>query len=287
MNSKILEEANKLIINENLNSTYLEGVNLYKISESIKKAPLVYDICIIILLQGEKTIFLNDKQFTYNKENYLVVPTTLPVECESMVSPDEPILAMTFEIDKMKMLDVISSLSAQEKKNSDDTFMGIFEGKVNDSIEDIIYRLLKVLQSEEESRILGESIIKELYYRIAVGENAHFLHHMFIDQKKETKIAKSLKNIHDNYNKSIDIETLARSEDMSISSFHKYFKEITTYSPLQYIKKMRLNKAKELIEKKALQVNDTAYEVGYVSVSQFSRDFKSYFGYPPKEAKAS
>ena len=285
MNSKILEEVNKLINNEFLNTTYLEGVNIYRISDSIEKAPLAYDVSLIILLQGEKIVTLPNKKFTYNKDNYLVVPITLPVECQTFASKEEPIIALTFDIDKIRMLDIISSLSPKEKKDSNETEMGIFQGKVTSEIEDIIYRLLKTLQTAEESRILGESILRELYYRIAVSENSHFLHKMFLEQKQEAKIAKSLKKIHDNFNKAIDITTLAEEEDMSLSSYHRHFKQITSYTPLQYIKKIRLNKAKELIANKYFQVNDTAYEVGYISVSQFSRDFKSYFGYPPKDAK--
>lgn len=285
MNSKILEEVNKLINNEFLNTTYLEGVNIYRISDSIEKAPLAYDVSLIILLQGEKIVTLPNKKFTYNKDNYLVVPITLPVECQTFASKEEPIIALTFDIDKIRMLDIISSLSAKEKKDSNETEMGIFQGKVTSEIEDIIYRLLKTLQTAEESRILGESILRELYYRIAVSENSHFLHKMFLEQKQEAKIAKSLKKIHDNFNKAIDITTLAEEEDMSLSSYHRHFKQITSYTPLQYIKKIRLNKAKDLIANKCFQVNDTAYEVGYISVSQFSRDFKSHFGYPPKDAK--
>ena len=72
---------------------------------------------------------------------------------------------------------------------------------------------------------------------------------------------------------------------MSVSSFNTHFKKITAHTPLQYIKKIRLNKARDLISKHNYKVNETAYAIGYESTSQFSKDFKAYFGYPPKNAK--
>ena len=100
-------------------------------------------------------------------------------------------------------------------------------------------------------------------------------------------MTRTLKTIHNQYQKHLDIPTLAKEEEMSVSSFHTHFKKVTSLSPLQYIKKIRLNKAKDLLTRNDLQVNETAYAIGYESSSQFSKDFKSYYGYPPKEAKAS
>ena len=113
------------------------------------------------------------------------------------------------------------------------------------------------------------------------------LHKMFLEENKEYKIAKALKHIHDNYNKSIDADSLARICDMSISSFHEHFKKITSHTPLQYIKKIRLTKAKDLLTKHGCKVVEVSDELGYDNSSHFSRDFKNYFGYSPKEAKAS
>lgn len=285
MNKEILQEANKLIKNELINQTNINSVKLFKTSDYSKRQPLTYEFCLILVLQGKKLGYLPNKSFEYNKDNYLVVPISLPFECETYASKEEPFICLAIDIDKKMMFDIISSLSNQEAKNCKTIQMGVFQDSVTPQIEDIVLRLLKTLNSKEESAILGESILKELYYRIATNSNSHFLHKMFLKQKKEAKIAKALKSIHDNFNQPLDIPTLAKQEDMSVSSFHTHFKNITSYSPLQYIKKIRLNKAKDFIEQKNMQVNNTAYAVGYESVSQFSKDFKKYFGYPPKEAK--
>lgn len=287
MNEKILNEVNKLVKDNSLTRTNIKGVNLYKTTTYLPRTPLTYDFCLVFVLQGKKIGYLPNKKFEYDYKNYLVVPTTLPFECETYASKEEPYICILIDIKKEIMYEIISSLSKEESKNCKNVQMAIFQDNVTQDIENSIYRLLKTLQSKEESDILGDSILREIFYRIAIGENSHFLHKMFLENKMEAKMTRTLKTIHSQYNEHLDIPTLAKEEDMSVSSFHTHFKKVTSLSPLQYIKKIRLNKAKDLLTRNDFQVNETAYATGYESSSQFSKDFKSYYGYPPKEAKAS
>jgi AraC-like DNA-binding protein len=287
MNNKILEEVNKLVQENSLTRTNIKEVNLYKTTTFLPRTPLTYDFCLVFVLQGKKIGYLPNKRFEYDDKNYLVVPAALPFECETYASKEEPYTCILININKDIMYEIISSISKEESKKCKSVQTAIFQDVVTQDLENSIYRLVKILQSKEESAILGDSILKEIYYRIAIGKNAHFLHKMFLENKIESKMTRTLKIIHNDYNKHLDIPTLAKEEDMSVSSFHTHFKKVTTLSPLQYIKKIRLNKAKDLLTRKNLQVNETAYATGYESSSQFSKDFKSYYGYPPKEAKAS
>lgn len=287
MNKKIVEEANKLITEDSLTRTNIKGVNLYKTTTFLPRTPLTYDFCLVFVLQGKKIGYLANKKFEYDSKNYLVVPTTLPFECETIASKEEPYLCLLINIKKEIMYEIISSLSKEESKTCKSVRMAVFQDSVTKDLENSVYRLLKILQSKEESKILGESILREIFYRIAIGENAHFLHKMFLENKMEAKMTRALRTIHNKYKEHLDVSTLAKNEDMSVSSFHTHFKKVTTLSPLQYIKKIRLNRAKDLLTRDNYQVNETAYEIGYESSSQFSKDFKSYYGYPPKEAKAS
>ena len=287
MNNKILEEVNKLVKENSLTRTNIKAVNLYKTTTFLPRTPLTYDFCLVFVLQGKKIGYLPNKRFEYDSKNYLVVSAALPFECETYASKEEPYTCILININKDIMHEIISCISKEESKNCKSVQMAIFQDQVTQDLENSIYRLLKILQSKEESAILGDSILREIYYRIAIGENSHFLHKMFLENKMESKMTRTLKIIHNKYNEHLDIPTLAKEEDMSVSSFHTHFKKVTSLSPLQYIKKIRLNKAKDLLTRNNLQVNETAYATGYESSSQFSKDFKSYYGYPPKEAKAS
>lgn len=285
MNKNILTQVKKLYENDGIHDTFLDDIKIYTTSQFDPLSPFIYDLCLILVLQGKKIGHLANNNLVYDSKNYLVVPTTLPLECETYASKEEPFIGLVISIDKKVMYEIIECVSKEEKNHEDS--LAIFSDKVTSEIEELTLKLLKTLESKEESKILGKSILRELYYRIAKGENADFLYKMFLNSNNEAKILKALKTIHDNYNEPLDISTLARQEDMSVSSFHTHFKKITSHTPLQYIKKIKLNKAKSLISKQNYQVIDAAYELGYDSASKFSRDFKNYFGYPPKEVKPS
>jgi AraC-like DNA-binding protein len=287
LTTEILTQVNKLFKNDGIHDTFFNGVKIYTTSKYDPLSPFIYDVCLILVLQGKKIGHLSEHTLTYDSNNYLVVPTTLPLECETYASKEEPFIGLIVSIDKKMMYEIIDMVSKKETSELQDNSIGVFSDEVNQDIEDLTLRLLKILQSREESKILEEPILKELFYRIAVGKNSSFLHKMFLDNNNEAKIARALKIIHTECETNLDISNLARQEGMSVSSFHTHFKNITSHTPLQYIKKIRLNKAKDLIAKHKYQVVDAAYEMGYDSASQFSRDFKTYFGYPPKDVKPS
>jgi len=287
MNTKIIKQVNKLFKNDGIHDTFLNSVKIYTTSKYDPLTPFIYDVCLILVIQGKKIGHLGENTLLYDSKNYLVVPTTLPLECETYASKEEPFIGLIVSIDKKMMYEIIDCVSKKEAISSKKNSIGVFSDEVSQNIEDLTLRLLNILQSKEESKILGEPILKELFYRIAVGQNSNFLHKMFLDNNNEAKIARALKIIHTECETNLDIPNLARQEEMSVSSFHTHFKKVTSHTPLQYIKKIRLNKAKDLISKHKYQVVDAAYEMGYDSASQFSRDFKTYFGYPPKDVKPS
>ena len=286
MNKNILHNRDLLLKEEGLNDTYLKDVKIFKTTKYEPKSPLIYNVSLLLVLQGKKIANLANTSITFDCDNYLVVPTTLPLECETYASVDEPFICLIISLDRKIMYEIIELLEKREFENSKNNSIGIFSDKVTLELEKTTSRLLDILESKEKSLVLGNSILKELFYHIAIGENANFLHKMFLENNSEAKIARALKTIHDNYKENIDIPSLARKEDMSVSSFHTHFKNITSHTPLQYIKKIKLTKAKDLLSKYNYKVVETAYELGYDNPSQFSRDFKNYFGYSPKEAKS-
>ena len=124
----------------------------------------------------------------------------------------------------------------------------------------------------------------EVVYRVLRGEKGHVLYNLTQQQTPYAAVARSLEHIHNEYREPLTIDDLAKENGMSVSSFHRAFKQVTGESPLQYIKKIRLDKAKGLLVYEKMRVNNVAFEVGYESPSQFSREFKRYFKVPPSEA---
>jgi len=287
MNKKIITQAKKLFKNDGIYDTFIEDVKIYSTSEYDPLSPSIIDQCLILVLQGKKVSTMGDNIAIFDIKNYLVVPTSLPFECKTYASEDEPFIGLVISINKRIMYDIIFNTTKKEFNHIKDNNIGFFSDRVTSDIENLTERLVNTLQSQEESKILGEQIIRELFYRVAIGENSSFLHKIFLNNNNESKIARILKIIHTQNEINLDITELAKQEDMSVSSFHNHFKNITSHTPLQYIKKIKLNKAKDLLQKHNYQVVDTAREMGYDSASQFSREFKTYFGYPPKDVKLS
>lgn len=287
MKKKILKKLEKLILNDGYYNTYIEEVKLYKMSEKTTLYNVMFENWILFTFQGRKEMKLNQILLEYTQENYLVASSTLPIECETFASKEEPFFGIVISFDLNIIYQLLDEISIEKPLNKKHSNIGTFSDNITSEIEDILYRIIRIVDKKEDSKIIGKALVKELLYRVLQGKNSHFLHNLINKSSNEAKISRSLKLIHTSFEKAYTIEELARKEDMSVASFHNHFKKITAHSPHQYIKKVRLNKAENLISQNNLNVNEVAIKVGYESASQFSKEFKKYFGYPPKEAKAS
>lgn len=271
---------------EGFNGTELEGVGVYKASEYRGREPLCYNQGFIIVGQGEKRVFLGNTMYEYNPDNYLVLTVPIPAECETFATRENPLLAMLVDIN----VGMLNRLIAQMDEHIDHSVLAggektesIYTARATPEIKDVVLRLLSCLQSTMEARVLGKGLVSELLFRILCGENASSLYALAMKNTNLARIDKALKRIHSGFNESLPVETLASMVNMSPSAFHRSFQDVTSSSPVQYIKKIRLNKARELLLDRSVQVGEAANVVGYESAAQFSREFKRYFGSSPSE----
>ena len=276
----------QLAKSEGVSETALQGIRIYKTSRHMPRQPLCYGQGIIIVGQGRKKVFLGDQTLEYNQDNYLVLTVPIPAECETNATEDEPLLSLIIDIDTWILNRIIGEMDSDTNPDmlkQTGKHQGLFLAGATPEIKDVVLRLLRVLQSPVESKILGQGIIDELFFRIMCGENAASLYALALKNTNLSRIDKALKLIHDNYQDPMDVEKLAGLVNMSQSAFHRAFKDVTASSPIQYLKKVRLNMAKSLLTDKGIRVNEAATEVGYESPTQFSREFKRYFGNSPVE----
>jgi AraC-like DNA-binding protein len=136
-----------------------------------------------------------------------------------------------------------------------------------------------------DRQVVGPAAVEEILYRVLRGEQGRVLYDLTRHHTPYSNVARALERMHSEYRESLSVEALARDSAMGVSSFHRAFKEVTGDSPVQYLKKIRLLKAKGLLVFEGKQVSEAAYEVGYASPSQFSREFKRYFQVPPSAAE--
>jgi AraC-like DNA-binding protein len=210
----------------------------------------------------------------------------LPVECETFASIEEPVLVLMVDINLVQLNYIIRLMDEHHqipKDLNESRQSGFF---IADSTEDMdcsVIRLLQALQSPLEAKVMGEALVLELLYRLLDSPNAAPLYALSLSHTRLSRVEKALSYIHKHYGDSVEVDTLAGLVNMSPSAFHRCFKEVTSSSPIQYVKKIRLNKARELLQSQKMKVKEVSTQVGYESTAQFSREFKRYFDQSPGE----
>jgi AraC-like DNA-binding protein len=264
---------------EGLSASGIDEVQFMRATCAMARAPVVYESGVFILGQGRKIGYLGGEEFVYDAHNYLVLPVALPFECTTEALPGKPVLGMRIDVDPMLVGEVL--LEMDDHADVPGAVRGVYSTPLTPEITGAAIRLLEVLKSPVERRVLGRQIVREIIYRVLCGEQSAALRAIAMRHSHVSQISKALRRIHQDYARTLDVETLAREAGMSVSTFHANFKTITSTSPLQYLKSIRLHKARALMVQDGLNAGVAAREVGYESASQFSREFKRFFGDSP------
>lgn len=271
---------------QGVSQTALPGVRFFRASNSSNKQPLVYQSGIIIVGQGRKVIHFADQHIHYGAGDYLVLGVPMPLECEGFADNGLPILGLSIDVEPALLYQLVNQIREQNLHRPEGKaaqLCGLQLAKMDPSLEQASVRLLKVLSEPNEAAILGNDIIREIIYRVLRGPQGLTLLGLVQHDGHYARVARALNTLHADYASAITVEQLAETVNMSVSSFHRAFRQVTYESPLQYLKKVRLNKAKELILATGSRANEAAHLVGYTSASQFSREFKRHFKQSPSE----
>ncbi len=272
---------------EGIRPSLIDGVTLIRTTRSSTRVRVLYEPCIVIVAQGRKRLHLPDRVLTYDPGNYLVLTVPVPADCETEVRENEPFLAVAVRIDLAMLSDLLLKIKPAERPIQTRGWTHLCSApRMTDAIGDVTIRLLESLLSPTDADVLGPQSIRELTYRVLCGEEGGSLHNLLLSNGSQTQIHRILHRMHADYASPIDISALAREAGMSISALHLHFKAATATSPIQYLKTIRLYKARTLMVQDAMRASAAAELVGYDSPSQFSREFKRLFGAPPADEAA-
>jgi AraC-like DNA-binding protein len=272
----------EVAVHEGTHHTPVEGVEVSRISNSVPRAPVVYQPKILIVGQGRKRAFLGGETYRYDAYNYLVLSVPLPAECETEASPEEPLLLLAVKVEPAMLGEMILEMDEPSPPASI-TPRGISSTPMSEELGGAVVRLLECLRSPLDSRMLGRQTVREIVYRVLQGEQAGALRALASRDDHFSRITRALRHVHAEYARPLSVEELARKAGMSVAAFHHYFKLVTASSPLQYLKRIRLDQAKRLMTHDGYNASTAARAVGYESPSQFSREFKRLFGATPVE----
>ncbi len=264
--------------------TRLPGVRFFRSTQGNSRQPLTYQSGLLIMGQGHKIIHLGEQQVAYGPDSYLVVGVPLPLECEAHCSPEEPILGLAVDVDAQSLHQLVERLFPPEAPMEPCRSIecGLSSVSLCPPLLSACERLLSTLAIEAEATILGPGILQEILYRVLTGPNGYVLLELARHDGHYARIARVLGRIHRDYAAPLTVEGLATEAHMSVSSFHRAFRQVTLVSPLQYMKQIRLNRARELIQREGRGIAEAAALVGYNSPSQFSREYKRHFQNNPR-----
>lgn len=266
---------------DGLHSTAIAQLRFLRESDISRAMRGVIKPILVIVVQGKKEVLLNEKTYPYGVAQYLVVSVDLPMHGYAIeATPDQPYLSFTLDLDPVQLCEIIAqtNLGIDRKDNS---VRGWFISDAEPSLIDCAIRLTQLLDTPQDIAFLAPTIIREIYYRLLIGEQGEAVRQIATSGSKMQRIAEAIKLIKADFSKPLRIEHLAEHTNMSISSFHRHFKEVTSMSPLQYQKQLRLLTARQMMLVENADAAQAAYQVGYESPSQFSREYSRMFGAPP------
>lgn len=265
---------------------WLPDIRLLYGTEPGPRTPVMYDPGIIFLFSGYKIGYINERVFRYDANEYLLLTVPLPFECETYATPEVPLAGIRINVDMLQLQELLMDIGEDERFQPSMAASGINSATLSDEILCAAERLLDVMERPLDARILGKQIIREILYHVLTGPRGGALLALVSRQTHFSLISRVIKRIENKYTESLNVEQLAAEANMSVSAFHHNFKSVTSTSPLQYLKTYRLHKARMMILHDGMKASAAAMRVGYESASQFSREFKRYFGVTPGEDAA-
>ena len=261
--------------------TEIPDMVLYRRNEPTTPQTAMYPPTVCLITQGAKRVILGTDTYMYDPSHFLLTSVDIPTTVQVVkASKQKPCLGLVLKLDmrQISQLVVDGNLPLPRKQPSN---RGMALGKVTDTIIEAFVRLVNLLNEPNDIPILAPLIKREIYYRLLIGDQGTRLRQMASAGSPGHQIAKAIDWLKNNYSKSLRVEELASSVHMSTSTFHHHFRTMTAMSPLQYQKWLRLNEARRLMLTESFDAGTAAFEVGYESPSQFSREYSRMFGDSP------
>lgn len=272
-----------LTTGEGMRPSRLEGVVFGRADTSHPRSPVLYEPSIYIVANGRKTGYIGGRTFVYDANNYLVLSAPLPFECQTEAGAGGPMLGLSVRVAPSVVADLAVRMQVRPRPATAEELGCVEATPLDLAMSDAAVRLLECLRSPIDADVLGPGIVREIVYRALSGPQGHLLLAMAGRQGQAAQINAALRWIHLRYAEPFSVPKMAEEVGMSVSAFHHQFKALTASSPVQYVKSVRLHRARALIVDEGAGAAEAAVSVGYESPSQFSREFKRFFGATPTD----
>ena len=262
--------------------TPVPGLRMMRVLAPSGPMQTTYRPLVCMVLQGAKHMVVGTNEVRIHKGQSILVSADMPV-CGRIVeaSRARPYLAVAVELDLAVLRDIADQLPSI-KLARDDTRTSFVEPSHQSQLECAL-RLMKLLEQPAATEILQPAIMRELHYWLLSGPHGPALVALTAKDARTARLTAAIRILRAEFRERLAVDRLASEAAMSLTSFHLHFRKLTSLTPIQYQKRLRLIEARDLIQGQGWLVSRAAFEVGYESVSQFTREYGRLFGAPPKQ----
>jgi AraC-like DNA-binding protein len=260
----------------------LEGLFLARLTKPMESPLALFQPAFCFVAQGGKQVLVGEEVLQYDPGHYLLFTVDLPVIFRvEEASKEKPYFGLRLDLAPSLVASVMMEAGADTRKG-DATIKAIGVNPVEPDLLDAVVRLVRLVDKPNEQRMLAPHIKREIVYRLLAGGEGARLGHLVAASRGDTRrISRAIGRVREHYNQPLKIEEIARELGMSVSGFHHHFKSVTSMSPLQFQKQIRLQEARRLMLGEELDAASAGHRVGYEDPAYFSRDYKKLFGAPP------
>lgn len=255
----------------------IPSLHMAALTAPLENPNCFYVLSVGMILQGEKRLHIGKDIYDFKAGSTLVTSIDLPTSYEiENVSEASPFVSLSLRLNPATIAEILTEETAPQELSTPFSF----EAATEELIEDFD-RLLRLLDRPEQIAVRAPLIIRDIHYLALSGAGSEALRSLYAPGKTGHRIRMAVKWLRDNFRESVSVDDLAQIANMAPATFHRQFKALTSMSPMQYLKRLRLYEAQQFLLKGDGDVNSAAYAVGYMSAHQFNRDYKKLFGEPP------
>ena len=262
-------------------ATTVPALSLIRFDAPTQTTSYMHEPSICLIAQGAKRVLLGEETYAYDAQHFLLASVDLPIVAQiTEASPETPYLGLKLKLDPREIAQLMADSSLPPPRAQQES-RGMAVGELSEFLLCAFLRLLDLLDEPENIPILAPLIQREILYRLLVGEQGPRLRQIGAAGCRSHQIARAIDWLKANFSQPLRIDDLATRVRMSTSAFHHHFRSLTAMSPLQYQKWLRLHEARKLMLTEQIDAANAAFQVGYESPSQFSREYSRLFGAPP------
>ncbi len=259
----------------------MKGLQLHRFSSPKKAIYGMYGPGFCVIAQGSKEILLGDHRYHYDPAHYLLATVELPVVSQVLeASIERPHLSLCLSFDPALVGSVMAEAKPSLPEHHTDV-KAIDTSPLDAPLLDSVVRLVRLLDSPAEARVLGPLVMREIVHRLLMGEQGGRLSHLALVGDSSQRVGQAIERLSKEFDQILRIDSIAQDLGMSVSGFHSHFKAVTGLSPLQFQKQIRLQESRRLMLGEGINAASAAYRVGYNDSSHFNREYKTLFGASP------